>query len=344
MFVATHGWVEAALSELVKAWGHFPELNSDELLRHFGEHTYNLHAAQRLIENHLWGKEIDANVTLKFNHVPHGIAGQIRCWTKWSMGRLTLTMEIEVSEMFRGSPIAQMMILVHEYAHAFHFLRSDFKRPTDNLEYENLTDLSTVALGMGNVTIYGKHHFPTIGYMPLNLIEYGQRVYENLKGKVPPNTERPRTTIRPGVDTEWIHDEPTYRPSEPAPSPPKSKKTSWSSDSLILLVKGTNKLIPLENGQRLGRSFVREHIGKSEKLNKVSREQMKIEVVNTKLTLHNLGKHEISVKVNGARTMLFGLLTLKSKEAHTVPPGSSITLTQHPVSVIFPDGSEFSIE
>ena len=45
-----------------------------------------------------------------------------------------------------------MNILAHEYAYAFHFLRSDFIAPTDNMEYEYLTDLSTIALGMGLLT------------------------------------------------------------------------------------------------------------------------------------------------------------------------------------------------
>ena len=72
------------------------------------------------------------------------------------MGRIQLKMDIEVSEDYRHNPVDQMNILAHEYAHAFHFLRSDFVAPTDNMEYEHLTDLSTIALGMGLLTLQGR--------------------------------------------------------------------------------------------------------------------------------------------------------------------------------------------
>ena len=66
MFVADRSWVKDNLHGLMKQWGYFPELDYAEILSHLGEHTYNLRAAQKIIEQHLWGGEVEADVVVKF--------------------------------------------------------------------------------------------------------------------------------------------------------------------------------------------------------------------------------------------------------------------------------------
>ena len=99
-----------------------------------------------------------------------------------------------------------MNILAHEYAP--HFISRSFIAPTDNMEYEHLTDLSTIALGMGLLT--RREEGPMLRRMDSQLhwlyaplLKYAQARYQSLKGKAPPASERPRTTIRSGKDKKW---------------------------------------------------------------------------------------------------------------------------------------------
>ena len=189
MFKPTTSWVESQLVGLVSSWGYFPTLESSEVLSHLGEHTYNLRAAQRIIEQHIWGDEVNADVKVKF--VDISIPGRIKLTQTWILGKINLDMTIEVAERFRSNPGAQMTILAHEYAHAFHYLRSDFVAPSNLMEYEHLTDLSTIALGMGELTLKGRRvddsssgHIEIIGYLSGDLLNHGHEMYNTMGGNI----------------------------------------------------------------------------------------------------------------------------------------------------------------
>jgi hypothetical protein len=349
MFRPTRVWVDLSLKNLVNAWGFFPTLSAEEVLRHLGAHTYNLRAAQKAIEHHLWGKDVDADVSVHFVHLP--VPGRIKSYQFWEMGRLHLKMEIEVSEKYRHNPVDQMNILAHEYAHAFHFLRHDFIAPKDTMEYEHLTDLSTIALGMGSLTLQGRganvdaYGITTyIGYMPLDLLEYAHARYRALEGKVPLASERPATTIRPGSDKKWDYEEPVPMPSEltsPDPTRP-GLNAHWTESDLIATIPQSNTVVPLNSDDTIGRSFVNTHFKGSSNVNRVSREQLLLTLKGKSLCIKNTGKHP--VKIHGSvRSKFWGLFNVNQKKQWTLVHGEEVTLSQPPVIVTMPDESSFSI-
>jgi len=344
MFEPTHAWVDSMLDNLVKMWGYFPTLEPEDVLAHLGSHTYNLRAAQKAIERHLWGKDVDADVSVKF--IPLPIPGLIKSYQFWDKGRIQLKMEIEVSEDYRHNPIDQMNILAHEYAHAFHFLRSDFIAPKDNMEYEHLTDLSTIALGMGLLTLQGRGADGLtryIGYMPLELLKYAQARYQSLKGKVPPASERPRTTIRPGKDKKWEYVEPEF--TVPTSTPPVQKppvpKLHWTEAELFATIPHSNTVVPLRSGEVIGRTFVKSHFKDSSNVNQVSREQLQLTLSSKKLTIKNTGKH--SLKVKGTTSRSFFGFTIKQRQKWNLESGQELLVSRPPVMITMPDGSSFSI-
>ena len=349
MFTPTRPWVDSMLDKLVNTWGYFPTLKPEDVLTHLGSHTYNLRAAQKAVEQHLWGKDVDADVSVKFVSLP--IPGLIKSYQFWDMDRIQLKMDIEVSEDYRHNPVDQMNILAHEYAHAFHFLRSDFIAPTDNMEYEHLTDLSTIALGMGLLTLQGRganvetYGFTNyIGYMPLELLKYAQARYQSLKGKVPPASERPRTTIRPGKDKKWDYEEPVYTPPVPATRSPKQPipKLHWTERELFATIPRSNTVVPFSSGEVIGRSFVNSHFKDSSNIKRVSREQLQVNLNGKKLILKNTGKHPVEVK-GTVRSKLFGFIKIKQIKKWTLESGEKVSLSKPPVTITMPDGSSFSI-
>jgi hypothetical protein len=340
--------VKAKLHSLVNSWGHFPTLDYSEVLSYLGEHTYNLKAAQRIIENHLWGDEVAADVKVKFVEISN--PGRIQLIQSWTSGKIELDMTIEVAERYRNHPAAQMAILAHEYAHAFHYLRDDFTPPSDGMEYENLTDLSTVALGMGELMLRGRivkenpKRVMIIGYLPGDLLSDAQFMYQKMKKKYPSSSSMPHATIRPGKETTWEHEEPRY-PKERTPKPKKSsakKELNWKKDLLVAIIPHSGKAIPLGQKTILGREFAKENFPHGKTSSKISREQIHLEMDDGVLLIKNLGKNPVKVERKQVIS-IFNIRLWDIKSYDHLRKGEEIKITSPPVKIYFPESGFFTI-
>lgn len=345
MFVANRPWVKENLDDLMKQWGYFSELDYTEILHHLGEYTYNLRAAQRIIEQHLWGGEVKADVVVKF--LDMDLPGRIELIQTWKSGIIYLDMTIEVSNVYREFPEAQMAILAHEYSHAFHYLRDDFHPPIDSLEYENLTDLSTVALGMGQMMLRGREvkRNPStrdiLGYMDGDLLSYAQQIYESKEGKYTPADSMPHVTIRPGSETSWKHEEPIFTIPD---SPPKPKKEnhSWDEETLRCMITNSGEVLRLSNDTNLGRSFAKSHLNPKEK-NKISRDQIHLHLSKKKLRIKNIGKNPVELRYN-RRVSFFGIELLTYKNKVQLKKNQHLTVPTPPVEVFLPGCDKFLLK
>lgn len=345
MFVADRSWVKDNLHGLMKQWGYFPELDYAEILSHLGEHTYNLRAAQKIIEQHLWGGEVEADVVVKF--LDMDVPGRIELIQTWKSGIVYLDMTIEVSNIYREFPEAQMAILAHEYSHAFHYLRDDFHPPTDSLEYENLTDLSTVALGMGQMMLRGREvkRKPStkdiLGYMDGELLSYAQQIYESKEGKYPSADSMPHVTLRPGSEISWKHEEPIF--TIPV-SPPKPKRVDeeWDENRLRCIITHSGEVLPLSSETNVGRSFAKSHLNPKEK-NRISRDQLRLLLLNKKLRIENIGKNPVELKYN-RKISLFGIELLSFKNKVQLKKNQHLTVTKPPVEVSMPGCDKFVLK
>lgn len=344
MFVADRSWVKENLDGLMKQWGYFPELDHSEILHHLGEYTYNLRAAQRIIEQHLWGGEVKADVVVKF--LDMDLPGRIELIQTWKSGIIYLDMTIEVSNVYREFPEAQMAILAHEYSHAFHYLRDDFHPPIDSLEYENLTDLSTVALGMGQMMLRGREvkRNPStkdiLGYMDGDLLAHAQKIYESKEGKYPPADSMPHATIRPGSETSWKHEEPIFTVPVTPPKP-KKKTTEWDEERLRCILD-SGEVLPFSNDTTIGRSFAKSHLNPKEK-NKISRDQLNLRLSKKKLRIENIGKNPVELRYNQKISFLgIELLTYKTKVQ--LVKGQHRTVPKPSVEIYLPSCHKFVLK
>jgi hypothetical protein len=212
LFVASMEWVDRWIAKLTEQWGNYPELDTGQLENKFDGSAQGLFEAQKIIEAHLWGGTVSSNISLIFTELINNLPGQInyRVTTR-PFGRPDINMKIEISEKYRNNPKAQMAILVHEYSHAFHFLRDDFERPIDNLEYENLTDLSIILLGMGDCHFEGRyvyfnqHIYFELGYLSYDLMRYAQSQYIRILNQSGQSRKKKPTRLGKKVIREEIY-------------------------------------------------------------------------------------------------------------------------------------------
>ena len=333
--------------KLISQWGYYPSLKVEDIMPHLGEHTYNLKAAQKVIERHLWGSEIDANVEVKF--LPMDIPGRIELIQIWSSGRLTLNMTIEVSDEYRDDVKAQMTILAHEYAHAYHYLRDDFDRPDNNLEYENLTDLSTIALGMGELSLIGKqinknpYSTITLGYMSKDLMVFAQELYHGSKTKFPSCSEIPHTSIGPETKKPWRHEEPEFTPYViPEKNITPRVANVWKAETFHVVMDSNNTVIPIESKSTLGRSFVKRHI-RAKNPSMISKNQLEIELTEGGVILTNIGKNSLDCEYEKTHAFL-GFVIKKSALKVTLSQKESIKVGRPPVKITFPGENIFFLK
>ena len=323
----------------MRQWGYYPSLKVADLMPHLGEHTYNLKAAQKIIEKHLWGSEIDANVEVKF--LPMEIPGRIELIQVWSSGRLTLNMTIEVSDEYRDDVKAQMTILAHEYAHAYHYLRDDFDRPDDNLEYENLTDLSTIALGMGELSLIGKeinkdaYSIITLGYMSKELMLFAQELYYSSESKIPSCSEKAHVSIGSETKKPWSHEEPKFTPHPGSKRIPTPRAANvWNAETFHVFIHSNNAVIPINSKSILGRGFIKRHLT-PKRPNLISKEQLEIELTKSGTNLTNLGKNPVHCEYEKPTTFL-GFVIKKSNVKITLSKNESIKVKAPPIKITFP--------
>jgi hypothetical protein len=349
VFVANRAWSRKQLHELIKMWGYFPPLDYLEILSHLGEHTYNLKAAQRIIESHLWDGEVNADVKVKF--VELSTPGRIKLIQTWSSGKIDLDMTIEIAERYRSNSSAQMAIIAHEYAHAFHYLRDDFTPPDDNLEYENLTDLSTIALGMGELTLQGRivkegsKKVGEIGYLSGELLDFSQDLYKTMKKKYPSSSSMPHATIRPGKEVTWIHEEPSYtaEPIKKKEKPIEKRKLKWEEDLFVALFPHSGKVIPLGKGTVLGRTFAKENFLPPVNTSKISRKQIDLKLEKDVLSIINLGKNPVKVEFEQVFSLFnFRIMNLKVKKS--LAKGGQIKIVNPPVKIYLPENDFFILK
>ena len=347
MFVATKGWVSNNLEKIVHQWGYYPSLKIADIMPYLGEYTYNLKAAQKIIEKHLWGSEIEANVNVKF--LPMETPGRIELVQIWSSGRITLNMTIEVSDKYRDDVKAQMTILAHEYAHAYHYLRGDFDRPDNNLEYENLTDLSTIALGMGELSLIGKeinkdaYSKINLGYLSKDLMLFAQELYRGSEGKYTPCTEKPHTTIGPETKKPWSHEEPAFTPYLiPGKIKIPQMANVWKAETFHVLIDSNNTVIPIQPKSILGRDFVKKYISPKNK-STVSKKQLEIEFTKGGVILTNIGKNSLDCEYEKVYRFL-GFVIKKQVVKKSLSQKESVNVKRPPVRITFPGENIFYLK
>ena len=331
---------------MVQSWGRYNLLSASEILSHLGEHTYNLQAAQNLIEKHLWGGEVSADVTVKFLPLLE-IPGRITLLQTWSSGKIKLQMTIEVADEYRSEPGAQMAILAHEYAHAFHYLRDDFTPPVDLMEYENLTDLSTVALGMGDLLLHGQDlgGGKRIGYLQKSYLLHADKLYKTKMKDYPISDKSTKTTLAPGTERKWFHEEPKFSPL----TKPKFKRlaeqenNSWDQDAIVAFFPNSGHAIKLKNQEIIGRNFAKNNKLISGNPNKISREQIQVEVKHGRLIVTNIGKHPVEIAYSQTLISL-GFLNLGRRMKHILKHSESKEFPFTDLNIIFPECEKFVIK
>lgn len=346
MFSPSNAWVERNMRILLNSWGRYNVLPVSDILSHLGEHTYNLQAAQHLIEKHIWGGEVSADVTVKF--IPlSDIPGRITLVQTWSSRKIKLQMTIEVADEYRSDPGAQMAILAHEYAHAYHYLRDDFTPPDDLMEYENLTDLSTVVLGLGELLLQGQEvgAGKRIGYLPKKYLLHADEIYRVIKKEFPESAKSTKTTLAPGTERNWSHEEPKYSPLSKAKHDKvaEEKNSSWNQDSMVVLFPNSGKAIKIKNQEIFGRSFAKSNRLITGNQNKISREQIQVEVRDGVLFMTNMGKHPVEIRYS-RNLISLGFFNLGRTINRTIKHSETVSLPFRELNVYLPECEKFVIK
>jgi len=319
------------MERLEGIWG-LPELiDHNRILKSLSEMTYDLRSAQKEIEKHLWKGEVSSRLYLEFAEID--FPGYIEYSTSYDVVRgVEISLKIRVSNEWRKSPQAQMAILAHENSHAFHYLLDSFPTPADLLEYENLTDLSAVCLGMGKMLIEGAvtldkaiySRIMTFGYLPRELLLFAQEKYEErLKSKGSFRKSSISDLSLKGP-TEKIEHRPYHEPL----------------NRIELYDEKTGSCLLLNVEEKFGRKMLKKLVSGLEEYNKVSREQLFFTQDDGTWFLHNCGKHQISV-FRKSEAILGIIPRFWESSNTTIEPGKSVPIEDDD-SIILPRNIKIS--
>ena len=167
--------------------------------------------------------------------------------------------------------------------------------------------------------------------MSLELLKYAQERYQSLKGKVPPASERPRTTIRPGKDKSGSMKSRSTRHHglKHLPQNGQFRNLIGPSVNFLLPYLVPTRSYPSAVERVIGRSFVNSHFKDSSNIKRVSREQLRLNLNGKKLILKNTGKHPVEIK-GVVRSKLLGFINIKQSKKWTLESGEEVSLSKPP--------------
>ena len=118
----------------------------------------------------------------------------------------------------------------------------------------------------------------------------------------------------------------------------KNKNTNTNN----IYIGNDNKIVPLKEGEIIGRSFAKAHDSSNTPAQRVSREQLIFSIKNKKLVVKNIGKHPI--ELTGKRNMkILGIIPLNVKAKWTINTNEEVLILQPPVDIVLPNKFKFRV-
>jgi hypothetical protein len=281
--------------------------------------------------------------------------GRIIYSRHWDVDGPVVEMKIEINDFWRTSTKAQLAILAHENSHAFHFSMDAFPVPDNVLEYENLTDLSAVCLGMGNLMISGVEEVMetdglkrvTFGYLPRDLLSFSHQQYLHRLDAVrrvdDPEVIADRASYS-GVPGDRVE---LFDPGESDGSwlgvediVEESHRPSTKPNVVEISVQGSDVVSPIGDGGVFGRRELRALEPDASDLGKISRKQMILKRDGEDWLVENCGSSYFDV---GVKKSIFGGL-FRTKKWKKVPSGEEHELLDRTTSIRLRNGTMIELK
>ena len=176
--------------------------------------------------------------------------------------------------------------------------------------------------------------------MPTHMMVFAQELYCRSEAKYPSCSEKPHTSIGSGIKEPWSHEEPKFTPHVTTEGHTNRKSVNvWNPETFHIQMDSNNNVIPVESKLILGRGFIKRHTS-CKNANKISKNQLEIELKKSEVLLTNLGKNKVVCEYQKSHYFLW-FLVKKSQVETTLSQNERITIDRPPVKIIFPGENVF---